>query len=35
MKLYWQMIRVEEQPGPEPADPFAELDRFDINTPKE
>ena len=29
MKLYWQMIRVEQQPGSEPADPFAELDRFD------
>ena len=32
MKLYWEMIRAEEQPGPEPDDPFAELDRFDINT---
>ena len=31
MKLRWEMLRAEELPAPEPDDPFAELDRFDID----
>ena len=35
MKLRWEMIRAEQQPGSEPADPFAALDSFDVDTLKE